>query len=313
MKETYVRDITGRFSGQFLVQGAEKKETKTGKPYVAMTLIDKTGKMPAKFWDCTEPPANGSVVYVSGARSDYQGKAQVVLESMASCMEFDSADFLPEGPEREKYKHIVLSKIDSILDPTLSWLCVGAMEAFSDEFFQAPAAKTNHQPYVGGLAEHVARMMLVADSLCGIYSWLDRDVMLAACLWHDIGKIKELKYATEIDYTLGGTLIGHINIGMGMLSQIVREVKNKYPNVDIDPSKLQHLGHLILSHHGKKEWGSPVTPATPEAHMFHQIDMVDSRAGGLEQAFELEVNESGFTAWNKTTDGPVFLGYRKQQ
>jgi 3'-5' exoribonuclease len=163
----------------------------------------------------------------------------------------------------------------------------------------APAAKSLHQAYLGGLLDHIIALCKLADAVCSCYPDLSRDILLTGCILHDIGKVVELRYDTQIGYTRAGTLTGHIIQGSIIWA--------KYSE-GVDQATREHVQHIIASHHGIKEWGAAVLPMTREAQIFHLLDMVDSRYEIATNALASGVDENGMTAWSNTLGHAVWDG-----
>jgi len=246
------------------------RRTKGGALY--FWLADDSGKMRARYGgDVT--PQNGTVVEVTGRVVDVWGSLWVEVGRMAAVTEqVDRERFVPKGrfdiaEAEEQFKRIVKS-----VPGVLGRLLCSFFEdrSFWEAFKRAPAAKSVHQAYEGGLLLHTLGVARLCRAACAIYPRLRRDLLVTAALLHDVGKVWEYKLFPRLDKTSAGRLVGHVVLGAQEVSRRAREV-----GIPADTRLL--LEHLILSHHGRKEWGSPVEPAIAEAELLHYADMVDSR------------------------------------
>ncbi len=280
MKSPSVADLEPRqqVTGLFLVQAKDVRQKKTGEPYLALTLIDRTGDIDAKMWDSVADIVDtfdrDDFVRVKGETQLYQNKLQLTLHRIARVdeSEVDLADFLPASKrDPEEMFAELRALIASNGNPHLRALLenVFADAEIADAFKRAPAAKAIHHNWLGGLIEHVLSLASLARDAARHYPFIDQDLLLAGVVLHDIGKIRELSFARSFNYTTEGSLIGHIQIALRLLA-------DKYPP-DF-PEKLRNLiEHLILSHHGQLEFGSPKLPLFPEAMLLHHLDNMDSK------------------------------------
>lgn len=267
----------------FLLAEASVRETKAGDPYVAGALRDETGKIPLRQWDTDEHPDTGQVVRVKGNVDSYQGDLQIVAHALSPAPEADPTDFTPSAhrPACELLGEVVAmlerhckpEMVDAVLDAA-DCLEDGAYRK-SEQVQRMPAAQSNHHARSGGLVEHIHSMAHLAVDLADHYrdrydADLDLGALLAGVVLHDIGKVDELSSPWRTEYTEKGQKLGHIPIGLVRWNHAVGRH-------DLFGERARQVAHLILSHHGRKEWGSPVEPQTPEAQLLHQIDMLDSR------------------------------------
>ena len=274
--------------GVYALRRSELRKTRAGKDYLNLELGDRTGSIPAKLWDATESQAaafrSGACVQITGRVESYQGRAQLRIDQIA--MPTDPVDLgllVPTTPydieglfERLSAHHATLT------NPWLGSLVDGFLgdEAFVAGFKQAVAASHHHHAYVGGLLEHVVSLTELSVRVCEVYGNLDRDLMLVGVLLHDVGKMAAYSVGTTIGYTDHGSLVGHIATGLLWLEERARAIEG-FP-ADL----LDQLRHLVLSHHGKLEWGSPVPPQTPEAVALHAIDNLDAKMWAAQNACE---------------------------
>lgn len=288
MKSPYVSDLTPNqeVDGVFLVQFKEVRQKRTGEPYLILNLVDRTGELDAKMWDNAAAVAEtfdrDDFVRVRGLVQIYQNRPQLTVHRLAFVpeREVDLADFLPSSKRDANEMFAELAGvIRGITNPHLRALLAAffADAEIARLYRQAPAAKSVHHAYVGGLIEHVLSMVALARMAAAHYPGIDLDLLLAGVILHDVGKIRELRFERSFAYTTEGQLLGHIQIGLAMLAEKVRAVPGFPPKTRI------LLEHMILSHHGQLEFGSPKVPSFPEAMLLHLIDNMDSKMGAVLQ------------------------------
>ena len=314
------------FDSIFLIDDISERATKKNKSYWILTLKDKTGSLQGKVWDnecwCgTAVPGRGEYVKVRVEVSSYKGKLDLNVKKIRRIEEtepgFDYADFVPVGPHNRfsMIAELELWATHSIKHPGLRAV---VESLFTDpKYFAAirdcPAASNMHQAYIGGLAEHIRNMLKISKHLGDQYELPQDsvDLLYAACFLHDIGKIEELKWTKAIGYTTEGQLIGHIGLGFEILERLRRVywdglgINPEGPSEPLDPDEGKeydwgnmiwaHLRHLLASHHGQLEWRAVALPQSREAHLFHLIDMIDSRMGVFDRLDKNDVDEDGFT------------------
>ncbi|RKY13141.1 MAG: hypothetical protein DRP63_09925, partial [Planctomycetota bacterium] len=235
-------------------------------------LADDSGKVRARY-SGTLSPQNGTIVEVSGKVVDVWGSLWIEVGHMVAVTEqVDKKQFIPKGrfdiaEAEEQFKRIAES-VSGVLGKLLRSFFED--RSFWESFRRAPAAKSVHQAYEGGLLLHTLGVVRLCHAACTIYPRLRRDLLVTAALLHDVGKVWEYKLFPRLDKTDAGRLVGHVVLGAQEVSRRAREV-----GVPTDTRLL--LEHLILSHHGRREWGSPVEPAVAEAELLHYADMIDSR------------------------------------
>lgn len=286
--------------GVFLVQSKDIRQKRTGEPYLSLVLTDRTGEVEAKMWDNVADVADtfdrDDFVRVRGETQLYQNRLQLTIYSLQrlSDSEVDLEDFLPVSRrDPEQMWAELCATVDSIGNPHLKALLRAIFDdpAIAAAYRQAPAAKGIHHAWLGGLLEHVLSMCALARFMASHYPGIDLDLLLAGVLLHDIGKIRELDYSRSFSYTVEGGLVGHIQIGL-------RIVADHLPPGF--PPKLRNLlEHMILSHHGQLEFGSPKLPSFPEAMLLHLIDLTDSRMAAMAASIEREKSSPGvWTGYN---------------
>ena len=282
-KTRYIGDLMAGMELQnepFLLHDVVRRQSKDGRSFLLVTLRDRTGQISGVFWDV--PPAveawarPGPAVLVTGRVNTYKDAIQVSVTGMERTDGLDLAVFLPNS---KRPKEAMLAELrDYIASLAEPWRALATHLLLegpaAEQFAIAPAASGMHHAYIGGLLEHTLSMAAVADLLATHYTQVNRDRLLCGVLLHDMGKAHE--YALEEGFTRSddGRLVGHIVRGVVM-------VENAAAALDFPAAELQQLVHLIVSHHGTNEWGSPMVPKTLEAVLLHQIDLLDSRVGGF--------------------------------
>jgi 3'-5' exoribonuclease len=293
MKDFYIADAAkfdnAAVTTYFAISSLSVRDNKTrGGQYLALTLSDKTGTMEARMWedfasavtDCTE----GCYVKVQGQISKYQGKYQITLTKLraAAASEIETADFVPTTKfDINEMWNELRSYVDSFKNLELRRLVFAFLDddAIGAAFREAPAAKVLHHAWIGGLLEHVLTLVRVCRATAPFYPEVDVDLLVTGAILHDIGKVRELSWGTTFSYTLEGQMIGHISIAQGML----REKISALPGF---PERLRVLvEHMILSHHGKYEFGSPKLPMTPEAILLSALDDVEAKMQAMRNEF----------------------------
>jgi 3'-5' exoribonuclease len=303
MKSPYVGDLAPNepITAIFLVLSKEIRQKKTGEPYLSLHLADKTGEVEAKMWDNVAEVMNtfdrDDFVKVKGLVQVYQNRSQFTIHRIRRVEEHevDLADFFPcsEREPEEMYREL-RGVISGMQNPHLRAL----LESVFDDaptaalYKMAPAAKTIHHACRGGLIEHVLSMCTLARFTAAHYKDIDLDLLLTGVILHDIGKIEELTYARSFGYSAAGQLLGHIILGLRLLSA-------KFEKLPQFPPKLRMLvEHLILSHHGELAFGSPKVPEFAEAVLLHHLDNMDSKMETVRNALYRDRSVEGeFTGW----------------
>lgn len=312
-KQIYVTDIVAGIPVDDIFVLAEKSlgHKRDGNAFLNLTLADRTGQIKGVVWDQVEHIAAearvGDFVKVTASASEYRGALQLVIKSLAAVSQesVSAADFLPATPRN----------IDQMLERlkalTRNMTCdhlKALVTSFwnDDEFIQlfkkAPAAKKMHHAYLGGLLEHTLSMAVLADKIAGHYTGVDRDLLLAGVVLHDIGKVRELTYDHAIDYTDEGRLLSHIVIGLEM-------VETKISRIDGFPAqKAAMIKHMIVSHHGAREFGSPEPPKTIEAVLLNYIDEIDSRVNAIREFMSVDDGSASWTPYHRLLERHFFKG-----
>lgn len=295
MKDIYTADISSFEDGKvfdtfFLVLSRQQRTTQTNKPYLNYIFCDKTGQLEGRVWDPEHPRIakdieRGDIVKVRGCVSRYNDRLQVKVEQLRKALpsESDKSDLMPSTTyDVEALWARLRGFVDSFTEPHLKLLITTLLDdpKLSGAYREAPAAKQLHHAWLGGLLEHVVSLLTLADRVVGHYPLVNRDLLLTGVILHDIGKVRELSWEIGFDYTLEGVLLGHISMG----ASLAERTMDALPDF---PPKLKTLVlHLILSHHGKLEYGSPKLPMTPEALMLSFVDDLDAKMQAMASEFE---------------------------
>ena len=286
-------------------------QKKDGSDYLNITLSDRTGKIKAVVWDNVGKVAAGTnagdFVHVRGNVSEYKGTLQVVIKSMEtiSSDSIDTSNFLPAtGRDIDSMLKQLAGLSDSIKEKKLRELFTAFWNdaEFVEKFKKAPAAKKMHHAYIGGLLEHTLSMALLADKIAGHYSGLDRDLLIAGTILHDIGKIREFEYDIKIDYSDEGRLLNHIVIGIRMVDEKIKEIQ-EFPG-----ALALMLRHMIVSHHGARDFGSPEPPKTVEAVLLNYIDEIDSKISGIREFIASGDGGGNWTSYHKILERHFYTG-----
>lgn len=282
VKSPYIRELEPNqvITGLFLVQHKDVRQKKSGEPYLSLTLVDRTGDLDAKMWDNAAEALDAferdDFVRVKGLFQIFQNRPQLTVHKIAAVAdgEVDYADYFPASVrDRDEMFAELQTWIASIANPHLRGLldAIFADPEVALAYRTAPAAKSVHHAWLGGLIEHVLSLCHLAKFTAAHYTDIDFDLLLSGVILHDIGKTRELSYARGFQYTTEGQLLGHIVIG----TQMVQEKLRQFP--EFPPTLRDLLFHLILSHHGELEFGSPKVPMFAEALLLHHLDNLDSK------------------------------------
>jgi 3'-5' exoribonuclease len=295
-----------QITGLFLVQSREVRQKKSGEPYLSLTLMDKTGDIDAKMWDnvadILDTFDRDDFVRVKGETQLYQNRLQFTVHKLVRVddAEVDLADFLPASKrDPDEMFREVLAIVDAMKDPHIKRLLelLFADPAIAQAYKRAPAAKTIHHNWLGGLIEHVLSLAALARVTAAHYPNINADLLMAGVLLHDIGKCTELRYERSFNYTTEGQLLGHINIGLRWIGEKIALVP------DFPPKLRNLLEHLVISHHGKLEFGSPKVPVFPEALLLHHLDNLDSKMETMRASIERDKSTPNeWTAWNNALE-----------
>lgn len=301
----------------YLVADKQVRANRNGNPYLHLELRDRSGSMQARFWNASEQLQRafepGDFTHVKAKVQVHQGGLQMILSQIERVApeRLELTDFLPHTEhDVNKLLERVRGFVRKIGQPHLRALCDAFLmdEEFVRGFTQVPAGVRVHHAYVGGLIEHVVTMMELADRIAPLYPELDRDLLMVGVLLHDAGKVRELAWGRVFGYTDEGQLIGHLTIGIEMVNEKLAEVAD-LTGEPFPRELLYRVKHLILSHHGMLEFGSPKVPMTPEALALHQIDLLDSRLHMFLREIRDDRNpSSAWTQFNQALQRRIYKG-----
>ena len=276
-----------------VLQRKERKQKKNGEPFLAMEVSDVSARVTAVMWENVDSAVAevGQIIKVAGTLEEYQGQRQLKIDKIRAAREDDQVDLATLIPATPKDRGMLWQQyqnfINSLAQPHLLSLLrrIFAEEDFVKAFCDTPGGKKWHHAYLGGLLEHTVNIATICDRLAKIYPQVDRDVLMAAALLHDIGKVDSYTRGPSFEYTDAGRLLGHIVIG----AQLVAEKIRQFPEF---PATLAlRLQHLILSHQGTLENASPVVPMTPEGFLLYYADEIDSKMNAILRISEKEGGE----------------------
>ena len=313
MKEFYISDCVRHenkvITSNFVVVSKQIKPKKTGEPYLALSLGDRSGQLEAKMWDNVEEVLNAfeqdDFLKIKGLINKYKNRFQLTIHKLRKLgeSEIDFSDYLPKTTRNidELWQTLavyVVSFQNSYLRELLQAFM--ADPEIASAYRNAPAAKTLHHAFIGGLLDHVVSLFRSCELICQNYPQINRDLLLAGAFLHDIGKIHELTYNRSFSYTTRGQLLGHMVIELEMLQAKIALLPGF-------PAELKTmLEHLIISHHGQYEFGSPKLPMFPEALVLHYLDDLDSKMEAMRAHFEREADlESPWTSYNASLGRPL--------
>ncbi len=300
MKDIYIADLANfdegkLFDGFFLVLSKQQRSTKTNKPYLNHILGDKTGQLEGRVWEPGDPRIakdfeRGDIVKARGSASRFDDRLQMKIDQLRVALptEVDKTDLLPSTTyDVAALWRKLLEFVESFTNPDLKRLLKKMLDdpAIAQAYREAPAAKQLHHAWLGGLLEHVVSLLTLADRVAPHYPLLDRDLLLTGVILHDIGKVSELSWEIGFEYTVEGTLLGHIQMGVAMTEKAMDGL------ADFPPKLKTLVLHMILSHHGKLEFGSPKLPMIPEALVLNFIDDLDAKMQAVAGEFEKSIRE----------------------
>ncbi len=304
MKSPYVNELeTNRvITTSFLVHSKEIRQKKTGELYLSLLLGDRTGEVDAKMWDNVQEAIGtfdrDDFVKVKGLIQIFHNRPQLTIHKVRR-METSEIDFGDYFPCSKRDAGEMWAELRGIVAGMKNPHLKGLLEAMLDDpeiawrMRRAPAAKQIHHAYLGGLLEHVLSLCALARLTAGHYGHVDYDLLLTGVVLHDIGKIYELNYERGFSYSNEGQLIGHIQIGLRMVGEKLRGL------ADFPPELRALVDHMILSHHGQLEFGSPKLPQFPEALLLHYLDDMDSKMECMRALIENDRQVEGcFTGYN---------------
>lgn len=277
-----------------LIKSTAERTTRAGKTFLTITFQDTSGEMTGNLWDASPEQIEiftpSTVVQVKGKREEYNGQPQLRIDRIRVAEESE-----PNNPElyvkraplnRETMIEKMNNVIFDITNPSMNRLVRFLLNKYNKEFFHSPAAKSNHHAFNGGLAYHTVSMLEMAQTIAGYYPNINKSLLYAGLILHDLGKVIELSGPTATEYTLEGQLIGHIVIVDQEITDACHELK-----IPTDTEDVLLLRHVVLAHHGELEWGSPVRPQVKEAEIIHYLDQLDAKINMMED--DLSKTEPG--------------------
>jgi 3'-5' exoribonuclease len=294
-----------------LIKNASKGIASNGKPFLTLILQDQSGEIEAKLWDASDDDeknyAPQNIVKINGDIQNYRGKSQLKIRQIRPAGPLDGVklgDFLETAPlSREEMNSMLTQYIFEMKNPNIQRITRHLIKKHQQAFLDYPAATKNHHEFVSGLAYHVVSMLDLAKVIAGLYPSLDKDLLYAGVILHDMGKVLELSGPVSTVYTVQGNLLGHITI-------MVNEIGKAADELGISGEEVLILQHLVLSHHGKAEWGSPKPPLIKEAEILHYIDNLDAKMNMLDRALERvkpgEFSERIYALDNRSFYKPFF-------
>lgn len=294
-----------------LIKSSTKGIASNGKPFLTLILQDQSGEIEAKLWDAGEEEekayAAQNIVKIQGDLQNYRGKSQLKIRQIRRTGPADGVkldDFLATAPlSQDEMVSKLTQYIFEMRNPNIQRITRHLIKKHQKAFLEYPAATKNHHEFVSGLAYHVVSMLDLAKAIALLYPSLDKDLLYAGVILHDMGKVMELSGPVSTVYTIQGNLLGHITI-------MINEIGKAAEELGIIGEEVLILQHLVLSHHGKAEWGSPKPPLIKEAEILHYIDNLDAKMNMLDRALERvkpgEFSERIFALDNRSFYKPVF-------
>jgi 3'-5' exoribonuclease len=315
-KKKFVCDIVAGDGVNDIFMLAEKSmaHKRDGNPFLNLTLADKSGQIKGVVWDNAAQIASyanaGDFVRIQAAAGEYRGTLQLVVKSLSTVPAnvLSPEDFLPASTRNVNK---MFDRLRALTDTIASQCLRALMDAFWNDadlvrlFKRAPAAKKMHHAYLGGLIEHTLSMSLLADKVAGHYSGVDRDLLIVGAVLHDIGKIRELAYDVNIDYTNEGRLLSHIVIGLEIVNAKIQSLAG-FPD-----EQAALIKHMIVSHHGAREFGSPEPPKTIEAVLLNYLDEIDSRVNAIREFMAADDPDAAWTSYHRLLERQFYKGDAK--
>ncbi|MCM3639382.1 3'-5' exoribonuclease YhaM [Sporosarcina luteola] len=274
-----------------LIKQSTKGITQQGSPFMTLILQDKSGDIEAKLWDAGEEHerlyAAATIVKVGGEVHEYRGKNQLRIKSIRPAKEDEGVTISDLVPSSAKSKEVLYEELlqyfFEMKNPHIQRITRHLLKKHQSDFLVYPAATRNHHDYVSGLLDHVVSMLKLGKAIAELYPSLNKDLLYAGIILHDVGKVIELSGPIGTQYTVEGNLLGHITI-------MVNEISKAADELEIHGEEVMLLQHMVLSHHGKEEWGSPKRPMLMEAEILHYIDNIDAKMNMLDRAMSKTAN-----------------------
>ena len=301
----------------YLASEKQLRTNRNGNLYLQLRLSDKTGSLTAMLWNANQRHYdsfnNGDFVRIKGTSQLYNGGMQVLVK------EFDKSD--SSGIDQADFETLSILDVEKMVTRVAELLrgmksvplqnlaeCILVDEPFMQGLRSAPAGIKNHHAYQGGLLEHVLSLMELVSIVAPRYPEIDADILLMGAFLHDMGKIRELTYQPDLGYSNAGQLIGHLVMGVSMLDELIAETE-KQSGEEFPADLANHLRHLIVSHHGQYEFGSPKLPMTLEAVALHHLDNLDAKLHSFQQLIEEDANKnSPWTVYHPSIGRKIYKG-----
>lgn len=272
-----------------IIKSSQLRTSKNGKKFLALDFGDNSGTIRGNLWDANKQDAEtfvtGTIVEVSGKREEYQNHPQIRIYSLRAVGEsegYDFSQFIKSAPiSQENLKEEINKRVFEIINPTWNRIVRFLLNKWNKQFFNFPAGKSNHHAVKCGLAYHTVTMLRDAESIANIYPQVDRSLLYAGCLIHDMGKVIELSGPVATQYTIEGNLIGHLVLIDEQIMLAAQELK-----LDLHSEDVLLLRHMVLSHHGLPEYGAAKRPALLEAELLHMIDDMDATVYAITNALQ---------------------------
>ena len=319
MARRYVRELAeGESVDQvFLASEKQMRPNRAGNLYLQVRLSDKTGSLTGMLWNAKQEDydrfENGDYVRVQGKSQLYNSGLQIIARSIqcANSPEIDPSDFQTLTPQSvEQYATQLAEALRAMRNFSLRNLaeCFLMDEPLMERLRRAPAGIKNHHAYHGGLLQHITAMVELAKRVAPLYDCLDEDLLVCGAFLHDLGKVDELTYENELGYSDAGQLLGHMTLAISMLEEKIKE-SEKLSGEPFPVELALRLKHMILSHHGQLEYGSPKLPMTHEAVALHLLDNLDARLHNFQQLIDEDVNaDSSWTVFHKGLGRKIYKG-----
>ncbi|MFD3447260.1 3'-5' exoribonuclease YhaM [Microbacteriaceae bacterium 4G12] len=302
-------DVGEQVDIYLLIKSSVRGTASNGKPFLTVILQDQSGEIEAKLWDISKEDegvyAAEKVVKVVGDVQNYKGRIQLRIKQIRLAPEVvNIADFVEKAPlAKEEMLEKITQYVFEMRNPNVQRITRHLLKKYQTAFLEYPAATKNHHEFVSGLAYHVVSMLDLAKAIAALYPSLDKDLLYAGVILHDLGKVIELSGPISTSYTVEGNLLGHISI-------MVSEISKAADELQIQGEEIVILQHIVLSHHGKAEWGSPKPPMVREAEVLHYIDNLDAKMNMMDRALQRvkpgEFTERIFALENRNFYKPTF-------
>lgn len=310
-EKKYIKDLKTvgeKVDGFYKIASAQKRIKKDGGSFLTLELMDRTGKIPAKVWNNADPffkkIEEGKVFKIVGSVNEYMNKREIKVDTLKLAVDgdYEPDDFMEEaGFDTEAtFKEMMEFVKTHVTDPHLLQLADLFANKYGERFRIHYGAQKVHHAYLGGLMEHTFSIMKLAV-MCADHYKLDKDLLVVGALFHDIGKMFEFRISPIIETTMAGGLLGHITIGVNMFHDLKKQIP------DFPRDLAYKIQHLMISHHGEKEYGSPEIPKTSEAFVLHILDLLDSRLQIVDEALEASEAKGQFTDYIHVLSRRLYL------